>query len=215
MRKLLIAALTVAAALSQAQVFEPVRNISDTANKRNSVVFQFSRYDWDVPGVSGNTGGLLAVDFALGDEFGVGFWFASDRQSDGFVTLDMTWTEFHFNWFFVQQEHSTPGLVSGALRIDDGTDWLQWSEFGLVGSSTLDPNAPDGSKWTLGYNLARVAGQSSSLFGVPRNGWTYGLNLAFRFDESWSMNTSWYVLDFTSDGGGTITRSGLGVGFRF
>ncbi len=215
MRKLILAALTVAATLSQAQVFEPVRNISDTANKRNSVVFQISRYDWDVPGLSGDPGPLLAADFTLGYDFGVGFWYAADRQSIGFLSFDLTWTEFHWNWFFVQQEHSTLGLLSGALRVDDGTDYAQWTEFGLVGSTALDANAPEGSKWTLGYNLAKVTGHSSSVGLTPADGWTYGLNVAYRFDESWSVNTSWYVLNLTSGGGGVITRSGLGVGLRF
>lgn len=210
-----MAALVLAAVLSQAQVFEPVRNIKDADGKRNSVVLQISKYDWGVAALSGDPGILLAADFALGDEFGIGFWYANDTQSDGFVSADLTWSELHFDWFFSQQENSTLALTVGALRIEVDSLYLQWSEFGLVGSTALDADAPNGSEWTLGYNLGRVVGSSGSFGAVPFDGWTYGLSVAYRFDESWSANASWYVLNLTSAGGANIRRVGIGVGYRF
>lgn len=214
MRNFVMIAALMLASSSMAQVFEPVRIAKGEDKLKNTIVFQFSQYDYNVPGVSGKLGGLLVADFALGEQFGIGFWVAADRQSDGVFDYDLQWTEVHLDWYVMQQPTTTLALNAGALRVDDGFDYFEWSEFGLVGSTQLDPNAPEGSVWSLGYNLSRVVGSGGSL-GSPADGWTYGLNVAYRFDERWSANASWYRLDLSSGGGGQISRTGIGVGFRF
>ena len=211
MRKVIIALSITVAAVSQAQVYTPVKS-SD--GNRSSEVVQAPLSSFDMLSLGRDIGALFSAELGFGDQFGFGLWHGLDQKTMFNTTFDLVWTEMHVNWMFLRRPNNTIGLSVGTLRARTSIADLEWTEYGFVGSTVLNPNAVEHSKWTLGYNVARLVGAKGSR-GAPPHAWAYGGSVAYEFDSTWGANAFVYVIDLTSAGSKEVVRLGASVTYRF
>jgi hypothetical protein len=201
-------------AITGAQVLTPPRIELDRRHP-NQLTFAFCTIDWNAPGDPLRTGGALAGEFSLGEKFSLGFWAGRDEDNDAPAAPDQDWFDFHGTYFFMQKPTGVLGVSIGHLRVEiDGFDTASWGYIGLTGSSQLDANAPGGSRWTVGYNVAWLSGnESASGAFTTSDGTSYGINFDYKLSESWSLGAAYWIIDL--DNGTEIHRSTLGGSFRF
>ncbi len=210
---LILAAIITASAT--AQVFTPPRTQQDRKQSPNQLTFMFTTINTNIPGDPTRTGAILAGEFALEDKFNIGFWAVAD-QANGAPGLK--WFEAHATLFIVQRPNGVLGVSVGLFGVtESGGENSKWSEFALVGSTTLDHER----KWTLGFNIGFLNSQDTfggGGAGLPgattgEDGTSYGVNLDYKLSESWSLGAAVWIIDL--DNGTNINRNSLGGSFRF
>ena len=206
--------------VASAQVFEPVRIQSSTEgwNTRNSVLVQFSRFNWEKTEFDASNGLLLDGEFSLGKSFGVGLWLASDRQSLYGESANIGWANLHLSWNFIQKPAQTFGIAVGGLAAHieaPGTKIdANWAQIDLLASFALDYKADQPSRWTLGLSTGPLIGQTNGKGDFRTNdGWTFGTSVSYRINKTLSANASYWRMDLKE--GAAINRANMGIGFHF
>lgn len=205
-----LAALALATAAT-AQVFDPPRPANERYRRPNEVGFWFTALDWDVPGDPLRTGGVITGEFSIGRTMSLGFWAGRDEDQEAPFSPDQSWFGAHFAYIFQQTPESVLGARIGFLTVEpEGFERANWTTLDLVGSSRLDREG----KWWLGYTVGVLGGEESGGGSfVASDGTSYGLSLAHRLSETWSLGAAWWTMDL--DNGTIVRRTSLGGSLRF